>query len=438
MNDLAPCYERATGQVIFEGLRAGAAGQASIQLVPGLELAFDCVDGRLCLAVADTVAEEPVAFDRAVAAMLTRLFGPSAVDVALFAAASPGDAPSVRPEPALTGALSSLARLEAAQVTSPVPATSPWWAAEAADLAAQAGLTAQAAVLASQALPGLLSQWDSRDRSALPEQAIRAARRVAESCAATDPAAAGRLLTAIGDNLGHSALARHAAARPVTSLDVAGEVTLMREEGFGPDGPQWLLDPDRVPAGLFRFGLSPWSDLFVRRKGRQDGALVVAATLAPEADHDALSRCVARLVDPPVRRIIAQDSFAVDGSRALAELRVTVSPEERAETWIEVAEDKRQPVRSARGHWASRARRWANAALRAERAPAGIDPRAAPEDWAALAVAAWDRSRQDWAAAGDAGRAGLAAGRQFAACRVAADGPSHADGPSYLAEVVGH
>jgi hypothetical protein len=450
MNDLAPCYERTAGQVVFEGLRAGAAGEASIEPVPGLELAFDRVDGRLCRAAADTVAADPVAFDQQVAAMLTRLFGSNAIDVALGAAASRRNASVVNPEPELTGTLSSLARLEAAQVTSPVTPKSPWWAAEAAELAVRAGLAARAGVSASRALPGLIRQLDSHDRSALPERAVRAARGVAESCAATYPEMAGQLLTAIGDALGHAPPARHTAARPVTSLDVADEIAHMREEHFRPAGPQWLLDPARVPAGLFRFGLSPSSDLFVRWKDGQDGVVVVSATLAPEADCDALSRCVARLVDPPIRRIIAQDSFVADGSAAVAELELTMSPEERPQIWIEVAAEKRQPVLSARGHWASRARRWADAALRAERAPAGIDPRAASGDWAALAVAAWDRCRRDWAAAGDASRSALAASRraavdagigdrrlpsvtaEVAACREAADGPS------YLAEVVGH
>ena len=449
MNALAPCYDHAAGQMIFRGPPVGVAGEASIEPVPGLELAFDRADGRLCWAAADTTGEPPVAFDPRVAPMLTRLFGPHALAVALGAVAFPGDAHGVCPEPGLTGTLSSLARLQVAQVTSPVPAESPWWAAEAAGLAERAGLASQAAALASRALPRLIRQFDNRDRPAFPEQAVRAARVVAENCAATQPEEADRLLAAIGDTL-DAPLARCIASPLVTTLDVAGEVALMREERFRSSGPQWLLDPVRVPAGLFRFGLSPWTDLFVRRKARQPGIVVVMAKLAPDADRDALSRCVARLVDPPVRRIVAQESFVVLGSRAIAELELKVPLEEWPESWAEVADDKRQPVRSAKGHWASRARRWADAALRAERAPRGIDSRATPEDWAALAVAAWDRCCRDWTKAGDPGRAGLAASRQAAvdawirdpvpttleattdACQEAANDPC------YLAEVVGH
>jgi hypothetical protein len=155
------------------------------------------------------------------------------------------------------------------------------------------------------------------------------------------------------------------------------------------------------------------------------------------------------LVDPSTRRIMAQDGFVVAGPLALAELELTVPMEERPETWVEVVDDNRRPVRSARGHWADRAMRWADAALRAERVPAGIDPRAAAEDWAALAVGAWERCRLDWLAAGDAGRARMAASRQaefdagtrhlqppvvtaeMAACCEAADCPW------YLAELIG-
>jgi hypothetical protein len=450
VNALAPCYERAAGQVIFRGPPVGVAGEASIEPVPGLELTFDRADGRLCWAVADATAERPAAFDPRVAAMLTRLFGPRSLDVALGAVASSGDAPVVCPEPGLAGTLSRLARLQVAQVASPVSAKSPWWAAEAAGLAERAGLAAQAAALSSQALQGLIRLLDSHARSALPPQAVRAAREVAGSCAAAHPKAANRLLAALDETLAHSPLARIAASRPANSLNVAGEVTLMREDLLRSDGPQWLLDPFNTPAGLFQFGLSPWSDLFVRRKATQAGIVVVIATLAPDADLDALSRCVARWVDPPARRIVAQGSFVAAGSLAIAELELKAPLEEWPESWVEVAGNKRQPVRSARGHWARCARRWADTALRAERAPRGIDSCAAPEDWAALAIAAWDRCRQDWTKAGDPLRARMAACRHAAvdarnrdlgatatraeltACQEAADDPC------YLAEVVGH
>lgn len=66
--------------------------------------------------------------------MLVRLFGQQAPGVVRDAAAQPGELRVLSPEPGLCAALSGLARLDAAQATSPVPRSSPWWAAEAAEL----------------------------------------------------------------------------------------------------------------------------------------------------------------------------------------------------------------------------------------------------------------------------------------------------------------
>jgi hypothetical protein len=106
-------------------------------------------------------------------------------------------------------------------------------------------------------------------------------------------------------------------------------------------------------------------------------------------------------------------------------------------------------VTSIKGHRIRRALRWADAALRAERAPAGLAPHSAHEDWTALAAAAWERCRRDWEAAGDADRGYLAALRQAAldprtcvpqppsaaAAEIARQAP--VGGPAYLAEVLG-
>ena len=134
----------------------------------------------------------------------------------------------------------------------------------------------------------------------------------------------------------------------------------------------------------------------------------------PGADRDALAGCQARLVAPSVRHTLAQAGFTATGSRARAQLQLPFPLDELAGSWIEVVQDKRRPVRSARGHRIRRALRWADTALRAERAPAALDPAATREDWTALAAVAWGRCRLDWTAAGDADRAYLAASRQAA------------------------
>jgi hypothetical protein len=425
MNDLTPSFERETGQVILDGLSAGVAGEAPLIPVSGLDLAFDRADGRLVRVVIDTEptgADGEVAVGAQVAAMLVQLFGAHAPDVI----SNPAGAKALSADPQRAATLSSLARLDAARATSPVPPGSPWWAAEAAELAERAGLHARAGTEAHRALAKLPGQLDSIHPSVLPEPATRAALAVAEITAADEPAAATRLREVIDGRPG----LLPAAPSPVPELDVAHEVKNLEKDQVRLGGLQWMLDPDLVPDGLFRPGLSPYSDLTVRHEGAQ-GRVVVEATLAPDADCGALGRCLARLVDPEVRRVLAQAAFTktVVG-RVQAELQLPFPLDELSESWIEVVQDKLWPVRSAKGHLIRRALRWADAALRAERAPAGLAPRSAHEDWAALAAVAWERCGRDWQAAGDADRAGQAARRQ-------ADPPPPADGPAYLAEILG-
>jgi hypothetical protein len=433
--NLTPSFERETGQVILEGLAAGAAGEAPLIPVPGLDLAFDRADGHLCRAVVDAEAAE-TARGQEIAAMLTRLFGAQAPDAVSSIAADPagasGGAGVLSPEPELAGTLSSLSRLDAARATSPVPPGSPWWAAEAAELAERAGLHARARAEACQALAKLLGQLDSLET--LPGDAARAALAVAGIAADAEPAAARRLKDAIGKRPG----ARLTAPPPMSAFDVAAEVESLEKDRARLGGLQWMLDPDLVPEGLFRPGLSPHSDLCVRHEAA-NGRVVVEALLAPEADCGALARCQARLVDPAVRRVLAQAGFAkaepaITPNPALspvrAELQLPFPLDELPESWIDVVRDKHRPARSARGHQIRRALRWADAALRAERAPAGLAPQSTHEDWAALAAAAWERCRRDWETAGDARRAELAARRQPALGRRTA-------GPGYLAEVLG-
>jgi hypothetical protein len=395
MDDLMPRLEPETGQVILEGLPAGAAGEAPLVPVSGLDLAFDRVDGRLCRAVVAAAGPGgPVVPDEQVAAMLIRLFGPDAPSV-IFSAPAAGTR-VLRPEPELTGTLSSLARLDAAQATSPVPPGSPWWAAEATGLAERAGLPARACAYLNATGPPPL----------------------------------------------------------VPALDVAAEVRSLEKDRVRLAGPQWMLDPGLVPGGLFRLGLSPYSDLLVRHEHAAQ-RVIVEARLVPGADCAALGRCQVRLVDPPVRRILARapltkaepgPAAAKTGALVWSELQLSFPLDELPEPWIEVVQDQRCGVRGARGRRIRRALRWADAALRAERAPAGLAPESPPEDWAALAAAAWERCRRDWEAAADADRAYLAARRQAAvdprtcvppppsdtAAEIARQVP--VDGPAYLAE----
>lgn len=353
MNDLTLGFERETGQVIGTGLPAGAGGEAFLALLTGLDLAFDRADGRLCRAVVQAVAADgSVTVDKQVAAILIKLFGPAAPALVRDAATSPRQEPRVlSPVPGLADTLSSLARLEAARSTSPVAAGSPGWAAEAAELAVRAGLRGLA---------------------------------------------------------GFPTGSRPAGSPLVLVKPVAAEVESLRRHRARRAGLQSLLDPGAVPQGVFQLGLSPRSNLVVRRERGPD-RLVIEAPLAPGADCGALSGCQARLVDPEIRRILAQAAFTVSGNRARAELRIPFPLGELPECWVEVVRDKLNPVRDSTGYRVRRALRWADAALRAERAPAGLDPTARAADWSALAREAWNRCCLDWAAAGDADRADRAA-----------------------------
>lgn len=379
MNDLTPSYEPDAGQVILEGRPAGPAGEAALAPVAGVDLAFDRYDGHLVRVVADV--GDPVVVDtshQAAEMLLNRLFGPHAERVLAEVAAGPAEPGTpqpyrLSPEPVLCAALSALARLDTARDTSPVARHSPWWAAEAAVLADQAGL---------------------HDRS---------------------QAEAGRLKGTLGPQ------------HPCPSgLDVAApEVEELEKDSVRLAGLNWVLDPALIPAGLFRPGLSPHSDLLVRYDGGE-GLLTVEAALVPGADAADAARCQVRLVNPAERRVLAQVDCQLTGSRIRAELRLPFPLDELDDAWIEVIEGLHRPVRSAKAHLIRRALRWADAALRAERAPAGIAPQASAEDWAALAALAWQRCRRDWAAAGYPDRASAQP-----------DPAASAPGPACLAEVLG-
>ena len=346
MDDLTPSFEPVAGLVILEGRPAGVAGEAGFTVAAGTDLAFDRFDGHL-VRVVTGIESEPAAEP-----LLDRLLGEHAMSTLREAAASrevPTALPPLTPEPVLSAALSSLARLNAFRDTSPVPPHSRWWAVESAVLAEQAGLHDRA-----------LAEID----------------RLRGELAPGEPAAAA-----------------------VPPLDVAAEVADLEKAEVRQSRLQWVVDPARIPAGLFSFGLSPHSDLRVR-PGSDPRQLIIEVTLAPGAQTAGVGRCEVRLVNPAKRIVLAQAPLQVYGSRARAQLPLPESVDEAGGLWIELVGEPGRPVSSTTGHLTRRALRWADAALRAARAPRGLASKATtPADWAALACIAWRECRNDWAAA---------------------------------------
>jgi hypothetical protein len=363
MNNVVLSYEPTTAQVIMAGREAGPAGEAALVPAPGVHLAFDRADGYLVRGIVDVDrldADRLDAGSDGAALLLARLFGPHARDV-LLAAASPSavEPATLSPEPGLSAKLSSLARLDAARATSPV-AASPRWAAESAALAREAALTARA----------------------------RADGRRAGSASADPP---------------------YGSRPPV--WNVAAELESLRGDRLCvPPGLHWVLDPVIVPAQLFQFGLTPHDDLLVRYDVG-GGYVVVEIGLGPGVRRSAAAGWLARLVDPAAREVLVWAHFDGTGSRLRADLKPPSPLTEPGETWIEVVEDPERPVRSVKAHRIARALRWADAALRAERAPLGLAPASPGQDWAALAAEAWERCRRDWEAAGYPARAAASLGR---------------------------
>jgi hypothetical protein len=436
MNNLTPVFECETGQLILEGPPAGVAGEAPLIPVPGLELAFDRADGRLCRAVIEAAGEDgSFVVGEQAAAMLIRLFGSEVLGVVSGTGSWKGPQTRVlSSEPGLTATLSSLARLDATRATSPVSPDSPWWAAEAAELAERGGLRARARAEAHQAVIKLFGQLDTFQT--LPTVAIRAAIAVARIHAVTDPQAARQLRGAVKKLAGRTP----DGPAPGAGFDVAAEVEGLEKDSARLGGLHWMLDPGLVPEGLFQRGLSPHSDLSVRHDSA-NGRVIIHALLAPGAACGAVNRCLARLVDPVVRRVLAQATFTKAGdcgerSRVTAELELPFPLDDVQDGWIEVVMDKHWPVRSAKGHRIRRALLWADTALRAERAPAGLAPHSTPKDWSALATAAWEHCRRDWEAVGNACQAALAVQRQTVLDSKPCAPQSPAD-PAYLAEVLG-
>src|ERR1035441_6561973 len=120
--NLTLSFERETGQVIIEGLPAGVAGEAPLIPVPGLDLAFDRADGRLCRMVVDAAGTDgSIAIGEQAAAMLMRLFGAQAPDMVSGAATGAGGGPALPARAGPGRPLSNLGAPDGGRAPRPVP-----------------------------------------------------------------------------------------------------------------------------------------------------------------------------------------------------------------------------------------------------------------------------------------------------------------------------
>lgn len=395
---LTLAYDEDAGQVVLEGLPGGPAGEAGLSLAEGVELFFDCADGRLCRVIIDAGEPGgPAAIGEPAMAAVASLFGPRAHAALRQAPSRDGDPVTITADPGTLAALSRLARLDAARVTSPV-ADSPLWAVEAAQLAWRAGLDERARTETHLAVNALESADDVS-----PGMLAVVANALADLVQAAEPELANRLRehavvpSSDGSAAGHGTRYR--------SLARADFGTAGGQRGGGGSGLQWWLDPRLVPPGVFRHTVWPADELTVRTG--KDG-IVVEAELTPGADRRELARCRARLVDPASRSVIGTAPFRyLEGSRVRADIRAPMPP---GNAWVEVVDDETRPVHSGQQRHSRRAIRWADAALAAARYASGP----ADAEWIRLAAAAWGRCAEDWSAALDPDRAYLAAVRRAA------------------------
>lgn len=386
------------GQVTLDGPPEGPAGGASLNLAEGVELIFDCASGGLSRVLIDTGDPgSPPALGEPAAAALENLFGARACTAVRLAARKDGDPLSIRPDPGTLAALSRLARLDAARLTSPV-AGSPLWSVEAAQLAAQAGLSARMTAEAYRAASAL--EW-ADDVS--PEVLAAAAIAVADLVDPAEPGLARRLRDAL--DLAGAAGGAGASRKRARSLSLPDAAAETGQRGGDLEQLHWGLDSRLIPAGIFQHTLWPDAELTVRPERSR---LIVEARLAPGADPQALARCRARLVDPASRSDLASAPFRDLGdSRVRAEIRKRRPPHE---AWVEIVDDASRPVISAKLRRMRRAMRWADAALSAGRQTF----RLADAEWTRLAAVAWGRCAEEWAAAGDRDRTYLAAALEVA------------------------
>jgi hypothetical protein len=404
-NTAGPCgfaiaVDGGAALITLRGPATGAGGGAYLTPVPGVELAFDRVGGWLS-GMTVAVSEVTGVASAETVAWIAGVFGTAAaLDIR--------DAPrggirrvTARARPRTLNALSRLARLNAARLTSPVP-SSPLWDGEAADLARRAGLPAPGRPVPGRSLPG----------QALP---------AAAAPDGTGPAIPADVMRLLADDGAWSL------ADPRRLWDGLSQAAW---PGTGRP-PEGALDLGLVPRGIFLPGLWPGADLTVR--AHQDGAplLTIEVTVAAGVSSADLAGCRARVVDAACLRVLATAPLrACMPAPAPAAHGADAAPRARAElpapsglralvrsgvAWAEVVGDDRRPPDSIGLRRIRRALRWADAALRAESRPHGLATELTDEQWARLAALAWDRCRADWEDAGDPVRAALAAMRGGAA-----------------------
>ena len=389
-------YDEDVGQVVLEGLPCGPAGEAGLSLAEGIELFFDCADGRLCKVLVEAGEPgKPPAIGEPALAAITSLFGSKARAAVKRAPSKDGDPLTIAAEPHIVAALSRLARLDAVRFTSPV-ADSPLWAVEAARLAQLAGLDTRVSAEARRAMNAL----ERADGASLVTLAA-AADAIAGLVQEVEPELADRLREHVAaPRPDGSAAMHHLRSQSLAMPDIAAA------GGNSDSLPGWL-DPRLIPVGIFRHTLWPDTELTIR-PGKN--GIQVEARLLPGADRRVLAHCRARLVDPASRDVIGAAPFhRRRGLQVWAEIRGGV-PEGNA--WVEVVDDATRPVSSSQLHHVRRAMRWAQAALCAGRQVSGL----ADAQWVRLAADAWERCAEDWSAGRDPDRAYLAAVRRAAIC----------------------
>jgi len=397
-------------QITLRGCPSGPGGRVNLTPAPGVELAFDRIGGWLSRVIVAVGQHGGVAaVDEGAVAWIAGVFGIATAEAIGQAPRGEVQCLALRARPEALGALSRLARLDAARVTSPVPG-SLLWAAEAADLAWQAGLTLPSRALSAPTVP-VISPND---------------------LGSTIPADIVRLLSGGGPG-----------SFTAAELACSGEPPAGAPADTGPrDGGQRLegmLDLGLVPDGVFRPGLWPGSDLGLQAYRNGAPLVAVEAVLLPGASQEDLADCRVRVVDTDARRVLATAALRICAPsragasfQARAELPAPAGLRALAKSGaasVELVGDERRPVHGTRLRRMRRALRWADAALRAESRPNGLAPGLTDEQWTSLAGLAWDRCRADWKAAGDPGRASLAQARG-AALRGALGGAPRSGGPN--------